>query len=329
MERVSSVNAFQIKRQAHAVSRSDAGWNPFRHVWNRDHHRSQTWDGNDAEAQRGINPNDLEGSSPVTHSQTAPTSQQRDGPEGPDALSRASKESNHAKDPLERTDSSGETTVVAYQGAGEAPGAEGHGLRLRTSKTDNEKSEKRPEPEEKKKKRKDRSWFKHVEPKEPFTVANQIQRTLLNSWINVLLVAAPIGIALGAISGMNKIAVFVVNFIAIIPLAAMLSFATEEIALRTGETLGGLLNASFGYAYAFAPALMLFKIDPADQPLQKCRRAYCGHHGSREGRSRHCSDVTYRQCVVQSAACYGHVLLLRWTSQARAVLQRDCRPDCR
>lgn len=49
------------------------------------------------------------------------------------------------------------------------------------------------------------------------------------------------------------------------PLAAMLSFATEEIALRyvltpfyidekikltldsTGETIGGLLNASFGY----------------------------------------------------------------------------------
>jgi Ca2+/H+ antiporter len=29
----------------------------------------------------------------------------------------------------------------------------------------------------------------------------------------------------------------------------MLSFATEEIALRTGETLGGLLNATFGYVH--------------------------------------------------------------------------------
>ncbi|KAF3925876.1 hypothetical protein ABW20_dc0104266 [Dactylellina cionopaga] len=38
------------------------------------------------------------------------------------------------------------------------------------------------------------------------------------------------------------------NFLAIIPLAGTLSFATEEIALRTGETLGGLLNASFGNA---------------------------------------------------------------------------------
>ena len=39
-----------------------------------------------------------------------------------------------------------------------------------------------------------------------------------------------------------------VNFIAIIPLAGTLSYATEEIALRTGEVLGGLLNATFGNA---------------------------------------------------------------------------------
>lgn len=49
---------------------------------------------------------------------------------------------------------------------------------------------------------------------------------------------------------MNDVAIFVVNFIAIIPLAGTLSYATEEIALRTGEVLGGLLNATFGYAVA-------------------------------------------------------------------------------
>ena len=53
------------------------------------------------------------------------------------------------------------------------------------------------------------------------------------------------GIALHP-AGVDPIIVFVVNFIAIIPLAAMLSFATEEIAIRTGETIGGLLNATFG-----------------------------------------------------------------------------------
>lgn len=42
--------------------------------------------------------------------------------------------------------------------------------------------------------------------------------------------------------------VFSLNFLAIIPLAAVLSFATEEISKRLGETLGGLLNATFGNA---------------------------------------------------------------------------------
>lgn len=39
---------------------------------------------------------------------------------------------------------------------------------------------------------------------------------------------------------------FVLNFIAIVPLAALLSYGTEEISLYCGEVLGGLLNASFG-----------------------------------------------------------------------------------
>jgi len=94
--------------------------------------------------------------------------------------------------------------------------------------------------------KKTKTLFKHIEPKEPFTVRNQLQRTFLNSWLNILLLAAPVGIAINYVHSVSRIAVFVVNFIAIIPLAAMLGFATEEIALRTGETLGGLLNATFG-----------------------------------------------------------------------------------
>lgn len=72
-------------------------------------------------------------------------------------------------------------------------------------------------------------------------------KAVFGSWINILLVAAPAGIAINY-ADVNKTAVFVVNFIAIIPLAAMLSYATEELALYVGETLGGLLNASFGNA---------------------------------------------------------------------------------
>ncbi len=95
-------------------------------------------------------------------------------------------------------------------------------------------------------KKQDRTFFKHLTPKEPFTVRNQIQRTLFGSWVNVLLLCAPVGIAVNYVHSVSRVAVFVINFIAIVPLAGMLGFATEEIALRTGETLGGLLNATFG-----------------------------------------------------------------------------------
>jgi calcium/proton exchanger cax len=57
----------------------------------------------------------------------------------------------------------------------------------------------------------------------------------------------PIGIVAGAL-GWNSTAVFTINFFAIIPLAAVLSFATEEISMKLGQTMGGLLNATFGNA---------------------------------------------------------------------------------
>ncbi|GAP84785.1 putative Ca2+:h+ antiporter [Rosellinia necatrix] len=88
-----------------------------------------------------------------------------------------------------------------------------------------------------------------------FTFKNQIQRTLLSSPINILLLAAPAGIALWLLKIPGP-AVFVVNFIAIIPLATLLSDATEQVALRTGETVGGLINATFGNAVELIVAII-------------------------------------------------------------------------
>ncbi|KAJ1943861.1 hypothetical protein GGF37_002458, partial [Kickxella alabastrina] len=44
------------------------------------------------------------------------------------------------------------------------------------------------------------------------------------------------------------VAIFLINFFAIIPLAKLLGYATEQLALHLGDTLGGLLNATFGNA---------------------------------------------------------------------------------
>ncbi|EZF74904.1 calcium/proton exchanger [Trichophyton soudanense CBS 452.61] len=71
--------------------------------------------------------------------------------------------------------------------------------------------------------------------------------TLASNYINILLVFVPLGLLSGFLKW-SPTATFVLNFIAIMPLASLLSFATEELASTLGETLGGLLNATFGNA---------------------------------------------------------------------------------
>lgn len=57
----------------------------------------------------------------------------------------------------------------------------------------------------------------------------------------------PIAIALG-LAGAPAALVFFACAAAIIPLAHLMGTATEEVAARTGSTVGGLLNATFGNA---------------------------------------------------------------------------------
>ncbi|KAI8142801.1 calcium/proton exchanger [Fennellomyces sp. T-0311] len=78
------------------------------------------------------------------------------------------------------------------------------------------------------------------------TIAQGLMAIVKSSWINVLVVFIPIGIASHFV--WSPTVTFILNFIAIVPLAKLLGFATEDIALRTGEVIGGLLNASFGNA---------------------------------------------------------------------------------
>ena len=71
----------------------------------------------------------------------------------------------------------------------------------------------------------------------------------LKPTLNWLLPLVPIAIGLRywpAIS--NPTALFICSAIAIVPVAAWIGRATEELAARVGEGLGGLLNATFGNA---------------------------------------------------------------------------------
>ncbi|EKV05766.1 hypothetical protein PDIG_71950 [Penicillium digitatum PHI26] len=64
---------------------------------------------------------------------------------------------------------------------------------------------------------------------------------------NLLLPFVFLGLIAGS-QGWGDSISFVFNFLAILPLAALLSFATEELAKSVGHTIGGLINATFGNA---------------------------------------------------------------------------------
>lgn len=70
---------------------------------------------------------------------------------------------------------------------------------------------------------------------------------LLSSWLNLLLIFVPVGIAVKA-AGVSPTIVFALNAIAIVPLAGLLSHATESVASEMGDTIGALLNVTFGNA---------------------------------------------------------------------------------
>ncbi|RDW67263.1 putative membrane bound cation transporter [Aspergillus mulundensis] len=70
---------------------------------------------------------------------------------------------------------------------------------------------------------------------------------ICHSWVNVLLVFVPVGIAVEAV-GLSPSIIFAMNAVAIIPLAGLLSHATESVASRLGDALAALLNVSFGNA---------------------------------------------------------------------------------
>jgi Ca2+:H+ antiporter len=218
-------NIDSIKRAARKEAWYGDSYNPFRKV------RSSTWN-----AQRDEEQADARNT--LAQVQTEPI---------PESPSHAFDPAPRHPDPVMTTAANAETSPEGSPSAPAGEKQEPTGPRRRRlipgfgHKGDEEPAGEADEEEK-------RPWYKgkNLYHAEPFTTRNQLQRTIFNSWVNILLLAAPVGIAINY-AGVNGKIVFVVNFIAIIPLAGMLSFATEEIALHVGESLGGLLNASFGY----------------------------------------------------------------------------------
>ncbi|SPD75584.1 Ca(2+)/H(+) antiporter [uncultured Desulfobacterium sp.] len=73
--------------------------------------------------------------------------------------------------------------------------------------------------------------------------------------LNWLLIFVPIAVALEHFAPQRYLLVFLASALAILPLAGWMSRATEHLAEKTGEGVGGLLNATFGNAAELIIAL--------------------------------------------------------------------------
>ena len=76
--------------------------------------------------------------------------------------------------------------------------------------------------------------------------AGQLGRSITRSWLNVLLLAVPLSWAADYFHA--PMLVFIAAALALVPAAGLIGEATEDLALRSGPTLGGFLNATFGNA---------------------------------------------------------------------------------
>jgi len=68
---------------------------------------------------------------------------------------------------------------------------------------------------------------------------------IFQNWLNLLMLFTPLSF-LYVYMGWNQGLIFTFSLLAIAPFAERLSFVTEQLAMHTSDTLGGLLNATFG-----------------------------------------------------------------------------------
>jgi Ca2+:H+ antiporter len=87
---------------------------------------------------------------------------------------------------------------------------------------------------------------------------------LKENWLLTLLVFVPVALVLEHVVHAAPLAVFLTSSAAIIPLAALMGRATEQLAERLGEGVGGLLNATFGNAAELIIAIVALRAGLVD-----------------------------------------------------------------
>jgi Ca2+:H+ antiporter len=102
-----------------------------------------------------------------------------------------------------------------------------------------------------------------VSPPSVGRVVRSTPRTWKISWRAVLLAAVPLSLGLAAAHA-SPVLVFGFACLAVLPLASYMGEATEHLASRTGPTVGGLLNATFGNAAELIIAIVALRAGLVD-----------------------------------------------------------------
>ncbi|KAN0103667.1 Sodium/calcium exchanger domain containing protein [Russula decolorans] len=101
-------------------------------------------------------------------------------------------------------------------------------------------------------------WTQHKREK-PLRKAPGVRESVIaiikSSWLNALLIFIPLSWIFHYVK-LSDTLVFVFSFLAIIPLVKLLAFATDDLSLRLGQTLAGLLNATLGNAVELTVAII-------------------------------------------------------------------------
>jgi Ca2+:H+ antiporter len=91
-----------------------------------------------------------------------------------------------------------------------------------------------------------------------------LQKGRTPRWRLVLLAAVPVSIVLGYVLHAPAVWIFITACLGVLPLAGYMGEATEHLAHRTGPTVGGLLNATFGNAAELIIALVALRAGLVD-----------------------------------------------------------------
>ncbi|MEP6688200.1 MAG: calcium/proton exchanger [Gemmatimonadales bacterium] len=83
-------------------------------------------------------------------------------------------------------------------------------------------------------------------------------------WRMLLLLAVPLSVVLGYVLHAPAVWVFFTACLGVLPLAGFMGEATEHLAHRTGPTIGGLLNATFGNAAELIIAIVALRAGMVD-----------------------------------------------------------------